>query len=57
MEKEKNIILMELFCSKVSIKMNQDMEKEKNILQMVTYILKGNIYIIINGIEKEMIQI
>ena len=33
------------------------MEQEKNILEMVHYILKGNIYIIREGEEKNIIKV
>ena len=32
------------------------MEEEKNIIMMVIYYLKENIYIIKNGMEKDMIK-
>ena len=34
--------------------MEKEMEKEKNIIIMVNYYLKVNIYIIKNGMEKDM---
>ena len=44
MEKEKNIIIMVNYCSKVNILMDQDgMEKKKNIIMVVNYYLKVNI--------------
>ena len=53
-EKEKNIIIMEIYYLKVNIYIIIK-EKEKNIL-IIDQNMKVNIYMIKNGMEKDMMK-
>ena len=46
---------MENYYLKENILTDKEKEKEKNIILMVIYYLKENIYMEINGVEKDII--